>query len=349
MLHIKCVTNLYIMTHTQTIKFTVLHTFTNFLQTLQVKISHCQCPTALIEMAIGQAIVIDGKVYYGGGVGEINHHEFVVQCYERTRNTWSLLPKTAVRRFGMGHINGQLVLVGGTKQNFTQTSTVSIYSEHSNTWIRTIPPMPTARSRAAVVSIPTHLVVAGGTSQTKTLIHAVEIYNIATSQWSTTDQLPYGCWDLQATTCNNIIYLMGGYDIEHRLNKVLSANVADLISNSIREKAPQNADNSLNPSNAWREIQNTPSYRPSTVTMASVVLAAGGVETADLLQILPTQRMHAYSSSMNAWVYVGDLPASVAFSAFVPISQTEFLTIGGRDANWYMRPDTYKITFNLTI
>ncbi len=302
-------------------------------------------------MAIGQAIVINEKVYYGGGLCEINEHEFCVQCYELISNTWSLLPKAAVRRFGMGIINGRLVLVGGTRENFQQMSTVRILRENSKSWTRsaTIPSMSIARSRPAVVSLATHLVVAGGTLQSETPIKAVEIYDIATSQWSTTHQLPYGCWDLQGTVCNNRIYFIGGYNTEYRLNRVLSAKLDDLISTSTFSRDPQNEDKSPNSTQVWTENQNTPSYRPSAVTMGSIMLAAGGTDTADLLQILPAQKLHAYSVSMNSWIPIGDLPATVAFSAFVPISQTEFLMMGGRDANWYMRPDVYKVTLNLTI
>ena len=38
------------------------------LQPLQLQLSYSQCSAAPVKMASGRAVIISGKVYYGGGV-----------------------------------------------------------------------------------------------------------------------------------------------------------------------------------------------------------------------------------------------------------------------------------------
>ena len=76
---------------------------------------------------------------------------------------------------------------------------------------------------------------------------------------------------------------------------------------------------------------NTPSYCPALVTMLDITLAIGGVSSPYLYEDTPTQAIHAYSSSMSSWVYIGDLPSPIAYPATVSLSPTEFLIIGGRE------------------
>ena len=72
--------------------------------------------------------------------------------------------------------------------------------------------------------------------------------------------------------------------------------------------------------------------------MYDVALAVGGVN------IIPIQAIHAYSSSMNSWVYIGDLPSPIAYPTTVSLSPTEFLVIGGRDKDWEKLSTVYKAT-----
>ncbi len=149
------------------------------MQIMQASISHGVCSEALMDMAIGQAVAINGKVYYGGGFCDNTDNEFFVQCYEPSKNIWSVLPNPAIHRFGMGEIAGKLVLVGGVYRDFSLSATLHAFDEHSHRWMKTIPPMLTARSSPAVVSLPMHLVVAGGETQSHWATQLVEIYNIA--------------------------------------------------------------------------------------------------------------------------------------------------------------------------
>ncbi len=264
-------------------------------------------------MSSGHAVTISGKVYYGGGVC-VNDDGFnCVYCYDLAQDDWSTLPKLPVRYFSLGVVKSELVVVGG--KSFSASSVVNVLANRKN-WRRSIPPMPTARHSPAVVSLPTHLVVAGGVSDTYTNI--VEIYNISTSQWSEADRLPRACSEQRVTVCNNTVYLVGGCD-GNDLNTVFAAQVDSLTSSDRQDDG--SADS------VWKEIANTPFYCPSAVTISDTLFAVGGGGSKRVL----TQRIHAYSRSMDSWLYVGDLPSPVVLTATVSLSPTECLVIGGQD------------------
>ena len=271
-------------------------------------------------MAGWKAITINGKVYYGGGYCDDDGDKYCVHCYDPPQDVWLTLPRLPVCYFGLGEVKGELVAVGGRDSfYFSISNVVHVFNKRRN-WKPTIPPMPTARSSPAVVSLPTHLVVAGGDMDAYGYTDNVEIYNISTSQWSETDRLPYACRDQRGIVYNNTVYLMGGPG-SNNLNKVCAAQVDKLISADRQDdgSAANKADS------AWNTISNTPSYCPSPVTISDTLFAVGGVDSEDEV----TQRIYAYSSSMDSWLYVGDLPSPIAGAATVSLSPTECLMIGG--------------------
>ncbi len=298
---------------------------------------------APVKIYSGQAVTINGKVYYGGGF--CDYDKYSVHCYDPPQDVWSTLPRLPytslahahlpVRYFGLGEVKGELVAVGGI-DSFSRSNVVHVFSKGRN-WKRTIPPMPTARYSSAVISLSTHLIVAGGQLDYGVFTDIVEIYNISTSQWSETDRLPYACRDQKGIVYNNTVYLMGGFDGNH-LNKVCAAQVDKLISADRQDDGSANKADSV-----WNTISNTPSYRPSPVTISDTLFAVGGKDSDEA-----TQRIYAYSSSMDSWLYVSDLPSPIAYPATVSLSPTECLMIGGLN-NGKTQSTVYKISIAATI
>ena len=285
-------------------------------------------------MSSGQAVTINGKVYYGAGYCDDFDDKYCVYCYDPPQDAWSNLPTLPVRWFGLGEVKGELVAVGGQDLSFSISNVVRVFNKGRN-WKRTIPPMPTARFSPTVVSLSTHLVVAGGYMDAGECINNVEIYNISTSQWSETDRLPYACANQRGIVYNNTVYLMGGLDGNY-LNKVCAAQVDKLISADRQDDGSANKADSV-----WNTISNTPSYRPSPVTISDTLFAVGGLDSEDEA----TQRIYAYSSSMDSWLYVGDLPSPITYPATVSLSPTECLMIEGFET----QSTVYKISIAATI
>ena len=307
------------------------------LQSLQVQLSYSQCSEAPVKRSIGQAVTINGKVYYGGGncVSD-DDDDYRVHCYNPPQDVWSTLSRLPVYCFGLGEVKGELVAVGGMDSPNSTSNVVHVFNKGRN-WKRTIPPMPTARHSPAVVSLQTHLIVAGGGLGYTDYTDNVEIYNISTSQWSETDRLPYACYDHRGIVYNNTVYLMGGFDGKN-LNKVCAAQVNKLISTDRQDDGSANKADSV-----WNTISNTPSYRPSPVTISDTLFAAGGADSGKA-----TQRIYAYLSSMDSWLYVGNLPSPIAFAATVSLSPSECLMIGGGNKGG-KQSTVYKIRTATTI
>ena len=130
------------------------------VQILQAHISWKQCTKLPINFCNRKIVVIDGNVYCGGGLSDEN--EFIVYCYNTPQDVWTSLLPLPVKWFGLGQVNGQLVAIGGKKENDLITSNdVYVYDGPSQMWEPTIPPMPTARDSPGVLSLPSMLVRSG--------------------------------------------------------------------------------------------------------------------------------------------------------------------------------------------
>ncbi len=292
-------------------------------------------------MSLGQAVTINGKVYYGGGICDDDDDMYCVHCYDPPQDVWSTLSRLPVRWFGLGEVKGDLVAIGGRDSSYSASNVVHVFNKKGmiSNWKRTIPPMPTARVSPAVVSLPTHLVVAGGRLDSGVYTDNFETYNISTSQWSETDRLPYACYDQRGIVYNSKVYLMGGSD-GNQLNKVCAAQVDKLISADRQNDGSANKADSL-----WNTISNTPSPLPSPVTISDTLFAVGGVDSEDEI----TRRVYAYSSSMDSWLYVDDLPSPIARAATVSLSPTECILIGGLNNECERQSTVYKISITTTI
>ena len=120
--------------------------------------------------------MIRGIVYVGGGGGTSSHDGGnLIQQYSPTDDRWSSLPPAPVYWFGMGDMNGQLVIVGGLTRQDVVTGKVHTLNSSKQKWAESIAPMPTARYRPAVFSQTSCLTVVGGEDQHDTKLSDVEI------------------------------------------------------------------------------------------------------------------------------------------------------------------------------
>ena len=85
------------------------------MQSFRPSITWSLCANLPIEVSIGTSIVVNGKVYFGGGVTS-EEDECKVYCYDPLKDEWSALSSVNTRRFSLGRINDKLVAVGGTKK-----------------------------------------------------------------------------------------------------------------------------------------------------------------------------------------------------------------------------------------
>ena len=282
-------------------------------------------------------MVIDGKVYFGGGVGG-GDIENIVVCYDPSQDNWTTLPPLPVRLFGLGQINGKLVAVGGMKSDWSKTKEVYTYDERAKKWKQTIPPMPTAKTSPGTLSLQSALVVAGGyaaelfayTDKNRIVqefrrIVAVDIFKPDTQQWYKTDPLPSPCGDLSLTVIDNTCYALGGFgEASTYLNQTHYTSVDDLLQNAVPAHQSSGGDTHQS---AWKRIADTPTYRPTAAVLADKLLATGGSKTSKGDTVM--KEVYMYSPSANSWIYISDLPSPRFGAAAAFLSSTEILVIGG--------------------
>ena len=276
-------------------------------------------------MTNGKTVVINRKVYCGGGGGAGNYSEYTVYCYDPSQGKWTALPPLPVRYFSLGQVNSKLVAVGGQKSNGTIISGVYTYHEEPLKWKQTIPPMPIATSSPGVLSLQSALVVAGGHIHKSSYTAAVEIFKPDTSQWYTTDYLPMACCQLSLVAIGNTCYALGGYNGSY-LNQALYASVDDLLGNAVPANQTPHSGSSATQS-AWKTWPDTPTYHPAVAVLAGNLLTVGGGKIPNGLSDM--KQIYMYSPSTNSWIYICDLPAPRSIATVAVLSSTEILVIGG--------------------
>ena len=237
--------------------------------------------------------------------------------------------------------------VGGTKKRADwSTNEVFTYDEQSRKWKQTLPPMPTARYFADVLSLQSALVVAGGNTSLIEYTDTIEIFKADTSQWYMTDRLPTACSSVSQVVIGSAYYALEGYKHPSNLNQVLYASVDDLLHNAIpANQTVFHISSSANTQSAWKTLANTPTYQPAAVMLAGNLLAIGGHEASK--GGADKKEVYMFSPSTNSWVYISDLPEPRSNTAVAVLSSTEILLIGGWSDGRVN--STYKgtLTFNM--
>ena len=205
------------------------------MQCLQASITWTECSPPPTPIASVQNTVINDKVYFHSGDSK---HNTSICCYDATQDQWNMLPPLPVMEFGLGHINSTVVAVGGisTRKTKKQRCNELYILSHRSKWVTTLPPMPTARSLATVLSIESGLIVAGGQTDTELNTVAIEVFKRESAQWYKCEQisLPTACYNLSLTTSGDNLYITGGFGNRSLpLNQALS-NFSQLSSQFCR-------------------------------------------------------------------------------------------------------------------
>ena len=323
-------------------------------------------------MCGGQAVVIDRKVYYGGGEANNKDVCYLVQCYDPSQDEWTTLPPLPVRYFGLGQIYGQLVAVGGERklqrEEFERSKHVYTYDGNGRAWRETLPPMSSALLHPAVISHKSMLVVAGG-DHFGVVKRSVEIFRQnqeeAVGKWCRTRKsLQEACFGLSTVSSDSEskLYALGGKNDHGNLNQAIYISTENLHCCSATEldnRTSELADLSLLFSSTdvlrrkqalddspWKELPNTVTYSPAASMLGSSLIAIGGWDTADQEGSNVKTNIMMYSSGTNSWIYIGDLPAPRAKITAAVLSLAEVLVIGGWDGQG-MSKAVYKLSLLL--
>lgn len=257
-----------------------------------------------------EAVVIEGKVYIGGGSGSSDE---TVMVYGIEQDEWSLLPPYQFYWFGMTSVNNQLVLVGGTADE--RTKLLGVWDEESQIWTHPFPPMNVARSGPAVITYNKRWMVVAGGFDGRSALESVEILDVVAGKWFHGASMPlsHQQYKLSTTVIGNMWYLMDGFGYTER---VLCASLDDLITTaSLSVVTPTQP--------LWRLLPIIFSLEGSTaITLHGALIALGGSH-------IRSKCLYAYQPSSKSWVKAGEMPIERHQCACAVLPSDELFIVGG--------------------
>ena len=285
-----------------------------------------RCPDLPVGVYNAQAVLLERKVYFGGGVQRKETVPPYMYTYDIDDNLWQLLP-SPTKTAALAVYCGKVVLAGGMLSDSTITNKVWVLQD-DNTWNESLLPMPTARYAASGLAHENVFVVAAGVTVTHHKSDVVEIYDGI--QWNATSPLPIKCWNLWSTYLNGYCFLLGG---EGQDKSVLYTSIQSLINDATKKQL------------GWKKLSDVPYSASCTTTFGGTLLAVGGREIVRGHKE-KTSDIHMYFPLTKQWVPMATMPVCMDCTCAVSLSPHELMVIGGHGTtpNTEYLPQVYKGT-----
>ena len=274
-----------------------------------------------------QAVVLNNKVYVGGGCTGDNTAAANIYTYDPTTDTWETL-QSPTRYSALTTYHNKLLLVGG-EETFTGqiTNQLWVFEEGEQTWTQPLSPMPTSRWKVSAVSYQDYLIVVGGRNYFNRPLNTVEVFD--GHQWVTADPLPERCCSLKSTSHDGHYYLMGG---DCQGTSVFYTSLQFLVE-KVTQHPPTSPSNTDQPS-VWKTLTDTPHQHSSTTIFGRALVAVGGWTNQSSL--------HLYFPLTQSWIPAGEMPLGVNRTCTVTLPTGEMMVIGGWTRDIVYSPLVYK-------
>ena len=260
-----------------------------------------------------QAVVLNNKVYVGGGFTGNDTTAANIYTYDPTTDTWETL-QSPTRYSALTTYHNKLLLVGGVETSTGQaTNQLWVFEEGEQTWTQPLPPMPTSRRGVSAVSYQDYLIVAGGHNYGGHL-NTVEVFD--GHQWVTADPLPERCCSMMSTSHDGHYYLMGGYC---QGTSVFYTSLQSLVEKATQH--PPTSPSSTDQTSVWKTLTDTPHQWSSTTIFGGALVAVGGWTNQSSL--------HLYFPLTQSWLPAGEMPLGVDRTCTVTLPTGEMMVIGG--------------------
>ena len=284
-----------------------------------------------VMMRLAMTTLINGRVYVGGGIADDDDDVYLVWAYNPVKDEWSTLPPAPVRRFGVGRLDGKLVIVGGMyKDEEETTGDVHVFEEDTQQWVKSIPPIPTGLFLSVVATHSSSLVVCGTTDGSSPA--SMFVYNSQSSQWHSRSPPPlaFNSRYCSAVVVSDTYYIaVGSEGVLDSEDWPTSAAVFSIpLSTLLDPNAPQDPF-------TWQRMPDTPCHTSHLAATGGCLLALGGLRNAcdikcnEAVASNLTTAVHAYCPATSSWVKIGDLPDLRLESAITTLSSGELFIAGG--------------------
>ena len=288
-------------------------------------------------MRDAQAVVLNNKVYVSPAeildpTGMMGFESNKICIYDVSGNSWKEIHSTTSQH-ALAVYNKQVVLIGGNDHStHICTNELRVLQNDEEKRTQLLPPMPTKRSNASAIGIGSHLAVAGGHEPARHYpipLKTVEIYD--GQQWKAAEFLPKPSYYMKSVLQGDTWYLMGG---EKQDREVYCVSLNDLI-------ATTNPQITSPVTPVWKNLPAVPFKNSTPAVFMNELITIGGKESVDLppqfsalqpLQALQpprfTSKIHAYSTSTQSWVHVGDMPDAYCSTCATTLPSGELFLVG---------------------
>ena len=242
-------------------------------------------------------------------------------------NNWKTrFPKCPTTHFGIGELEGKLVVVGGQRENEDKGMVITgevFVLDDTESWSRdVIPSMNIPRMRACVVSFKGCLAACGGleAKTSRDCSSTVEVYQSDAKVWCVVEPMPVCRAALRATVIHKTVYFLGGF-------------YPDLTGVSERDCMSIELDNLFQEDSTAQRLWNTnftatTYYSSAPGNICGSLLAVGGATSRQAPSL--TDAICAYSPVTNNWYHVGNLPVQLSSATSITLASGELVVLGGR-------------------
>ena len=251
----------------------------------------------------------------------------IICIYDVSGNSWKEIHSTTSQR-ALAVYNKQVVLIGGNHSTHIRTNELRVLQNDEEKRTQLLPPMPTKRSNASAIAIGSHLAVVGGHEPVRhhpyrVPLDTVEIYD--GQEWKVAESLPKPSCGMKSVLQGDTWYLMGG---KEQGRELYYASLNDLI-------ATTNSQITSPVTPVWKNLPGVPFENSTPAVFMNELIAIGGKEPVDLPPALQapqpprfTSQIHAYSTSTQSWVYVGDMPTAYTSTCATTLPSGELFLVG---------------------
>ena len=308
-----------------------------------------------IAMSNAKAVLLDGRVYIGGGVTKKVEDQYTILVYTPESDEWSQLPPCPVRCFAMAIVNHQLVLAGGLERDEQKCSNkLSVWDSMSKKWTHPFPAMPTARCFASAVGYESYAVVAGGDQSVFCSSDIVEVLDTLELKWYTAQPAPIAFSQMTTAIIGRTLYLLGGCTKTFGIPQVLRTSLRALIHQAI-SSGPTPTSPEVTP--LWQQLPRSPLTFSTAVVVRTSLLAFGGYsQEADkrscciLLYEPEGEHFNSLFRRSTHWMTVKDtyMPCRLSCATCIMLPSGHILLLGGYVSNNTHSEKVYKVSCECT-
>ena len=259
---------------------------------------------------------LNGLVYVGGGwegkvgvsYGSLSYN---INCYDPVNKSWRSPINTPYCDFAMTTLNNKLLIAGGEDKSYKKTNQILTMDAGQ---LKNYTKMTTARSRATATGHQGMLIITGGLGVEDKRLSSTELFNSNNGQWYICSNLPQPHYWLQSVIVDNSLYLLGGWNKNHRYSPAVFTAPLDTLSR-----------HQLN----WKTYQDTPWHLSAPVSVhgthllivgGNKIIGGKGTRTSDVYKL---------NKVSHSWEAIGHIPSARSSAAAVSTAD-KVIVIGGR-------------------